>query len=137
MSTYEDRLKALREQLRRDRLDGFVVPLTDEGLPGDIGHIVASDSKDPFGGFFRRETKLPGDPCDPLRGKLGAQLHLTAGKERWIDESGDDGGIGDGRLGAPAVTRRPGIGAGTLGSDPQGTTRVDPRQAAAAASPPR
>jgi len=29
MSSYADRLRALREQLQRDRLDGFVVPLTD------------------------------------------------------------------------------------------------------------
>ncbi len=27
MSTYEDRLNALRAQLKADRLDGFVVPL--------------------------------------------------------------------------------------------------------------
>ncbi|MFL6786222.1 MAG: aminopeptidase P family protein [Sphingomicrobium sp.] len=32
MSTYADRLKALREQLKADRLDGFVVPLTDEHM---------------------------------------------------------------------------------------------------------
>ena len=37
MSTYEDRLKALREQLNRDRLDGFVVPLTDEHMSEYVG----------------------------------------------------------------------------------------------------
>ena len=37
MSTYEDRLKALREQLREDRLDGFVVPLTDEHMSEYVG----------------------------------------------------------------------------------------------------
>lgn len=37
MSTYEDRLKALREQLQRDRLDGFVVPLTDEHMSEYVG----------------------------------------------------------------------------------------------------
>ena len=37
MSTYEDRLKALREQLKRDRLDGFVVPLTDEHMSEYVG----------------------------------------------------------------------------------------------------
>ena len=37
MSTYEDRLKALREQLKRDRLDGFVVPLTDEHRSEYVG----------------------------------------------------------------------------------------------------
>ncbi|HKR16934.1 aminopeptidase P family protein [Rhizorhapis sp.] len=37
MSTYEDRLKALREQLNKDRLDGFVVPLTDEHMSEYVG----------------------------------------------------------------------------------------------------
>ncbi len=37
MSSYEDRLKALREQLLRDRLDGFVVPLTDEHMSEYVG----------------------------------------------------------------------------------------------------
>ncbi|MEP7005401.1 MAG: aminopeptidase P family protein [Sphingomonas bacterium] len=37
MSTYQDRLRALREQLKRDRLDGFVVPLTDEHMSEYVG----------------------------------------------------------------------------------------------------
>lgn len=37
MSTYEDRLKALREELARVRLDGFVVPLTDEHMSEYVG----------------------------------------------------------------------------------------------------
>ena len=37
MSSYADRLKALREQLRRDQLDGFVVPLTDEHMSEYVG----------------------------------------------------------------------------------------------------
>ena len=37
MSTYADRLKALREQLKADRLDGFVVPLTDEHMSEYVG----------------------------------------------------------------------------------------------------
>ena len=37
MSTYEARLKALREQLKADRLDGFVVPLTDEHMSEYVG----------------------------------------------------------------------------------------------------
>ncbi|MFN3943663.1 MAG: aminopeptidase P family protein [Allosphingosinicella sp.] len=37
MSTHEARLKALREQLRADRLDGFVVPLTDEHMSEYVG----------------------------------------------------------------------------------------------------
>ena len=37
MSSYEARLAALREQLKRDRLDGFVVPLTDEHMSEYVG----------------------------------------------------------------------------------------------------
>ncbi|TVV72110.1 aminopeptidase P family N-terminal domain-containing protein, partial [Sphingomonas solaris] len=37
MSTYEDRLKALRAELTRRRLDGFVVPLTDEHMSEYVG----------------------------------------------------------------------------------------------------
>jgi Xaa-Pro aminopeptidase len=37
MSTYEARLAALREQLKEDRLDGFVVPLTDEHMSEYVG----------------------------------------------------------------------------------------------------
>lgn len=37
MSTYSARLTALREQLAADRLDGFVVPLTDEHMSEYVG----------------------------------------------------------------------------------------------------
>jgi Xaa-Pro aminopeptidase len=37
MSTYADRLAALREQLKAEELDGFVVPLTDEHMSEYVG----------------------------------------------------------------------------------------------------
>jgi Xaa-Pro aminopeptidase len=37
MSTHEARLQALREQLKTERLDGFVVPLTDEHMSEYVG----------------------------------------------------------------------------------------------------
>src|SRR3954465_8316806 len=37
MSSYSDRLKALREQLKAEKLDGFVVPLTDEHMSEYVG----------------------------------------------------------------------------------------------------
>ncbi len=37
MSTHAARLQALREQLQRDQLDGFVVPLTDEHMSEYVG----------------------------------------------------------------------------------------------------
>jgi Xaa-Pro aminopeptidase len=40
MSSHADRLRALREQLSRDRLDGFVVPLTDEHMSEYVGEYA-------------------------------------------------------------------------------------------------
>jgi len=40
MSSYADRLQALRDQLKRDRLDGFVVPLTDEHMSEYVGEYA-------------------------------------------------------------------------------------------------
>jgi Xaa-Pro aminopeptidase len=40
MSTYEDRLRALREQLKEDRLDGFVVPICDEHMSEYVGEYA-------------------------------------------------------------------------------------------------
>src|SRR5687767_4390047 len=37
MSSHQDRLAALRQQLKTDRLDGFVVPLTDEHMSEYVG----------------------------------------------------------------------------------------------------
>src|SRR3989337_3440506 len=37
MPSYADRLPALRQQLKADRLDGFVVPLTDEHMSEYVG----------------------------------------------------------------------------------------------------
>src|SRR3982750_1365928 len=37
MSSYADRLTALREQLKAEKLDGFVVPLTDEHMSEYVG----------------------------------------------------------------------------------------------------
>lgn len=37
MSTYEARLTALRVQLKKDQLDGFVVPICDEHMSGYVG----------------------------------------------------------------------------------------------------
>jgi Xaa-Pro aminopeptidase len=40
MSTYEARLSALREQLKTDRLDGFVVPICDEHMSEYVGEYA-------------------------------------------------------------------------------------------------
>ncbi|MBB5684684.1 aminopeptidase P family protein [Sphingobium boeckii] len=40
MSTHEARLQALRDQLKRDRLDGFVVPICDEHMSEYVGEYA-------------------------------------------------------------------------------------------------
>jgi Xaa-Pro aminopeptidase len=40
MSTYEARLAALREQLKTDRLDGFVIPICDEHMSEYVGEYA-------------------------------------------------------------------------------------------------
>jgi len=40
MSTYEARLKALREQMQKDGLDGFVVPICDEHMSEYVGEYA-------------------------------------------------------------------------------------------------
>lgn len=40
MSTYEDRLRALRAQLKTDRLDGFVIPICDEHMSEYVGEYA-------------------------------------------------------------------------------------------------
>ena len=40
MSTYEARLAALREQLKTDCLDGFVIPICDEHMSEYVGEYA-------------------------------------------------------------------------------------------------
>ena len=43
MSTYADRLKALREQLKANQFDGFIVPLTVGNRTGPLERFNAYD----------------------------------------------------------------------------------------------
>ena len=63
MSTYEDRLAALREELKRRRLDGFVVPLTDEHMSEYVG------------AYAQRLAWLTG-----FQGSAGSAVVLPAGR---------------------------------------------------------
>ena len=68
MSTYEARLKALREELVRRRLDGFVVPLTDEHMSEYVG------------GYAQRLAWLTG-----FQGSAGAAVVLPAEAAIFVD----------------------------------------------------
>ena len=70
MSTYADRLRALREQLKADRLDGFVVPLTDEHMSEYVGSYAQRLAwLTGFGGSDAPEVSVNrgGGPPAPLR----------------------------------------------------------------------
>lgn len=68
MSTYADRLQALRDQLRTDRLDGFVVPLTDEHMSEYVG------------AYAQRLAWLTG-----FQGSAGAAVVLPAEAAMFVD----------------------------------------------------
>ncbi|WP_188054105.1 aminopeptidase P family protein [Sphingosinithalassobacter sp. CS137] len=68
MSTYADRLTALREQLRSERLDGFVVPLTDEHMSEYVGD------------YAQRLAWLTG-----FQGSAGAAVILPAEAAMFVD----------------------------------------------------
>src|SRR4051812_49515621 len=59
MSSYADRLKALREQLKASQLDGFVVPLTDEHMSEYVGSYAQRLAwLTGFQGSDRKSTRL-------------------------------------------------------------------------------
>ena len=62
MSSYADRLAALREQLKADQLDGFVVPLTDEHMSEYVGSYAQRlEWLTGFKGSAGSAVVLPGD----------------------------------------------------------------------------
>lgn len=68
MSTYARRLQALRDQLKTDRLDGFVVPLTDEHMSEYVGD------------YAQRLAWLTG-----FQGSAGAAVVLPAEAAMFVD----------------------------------------------------
>ncbi len=68
MSTHRDRLNALRDELARRRLDGFVVPLTDEHMSEYVG------------GYAQRLAWLTG-----FEGSAGAAVVLPAEAAIFVD----------------------------------------------------
>src|SRR3954469_911395 len=84
MSTYQDRLKALREQLARDRLDGFVVPLTDEHMSeyvGDYAQRLAWLTG--FQGSAGTAVVLPGAAAIFTDGRYTLQVREQVSADDW------------------------------------------------------
>ncbi|WP_257539502.1 aminopeptidase P family protein [Sphingobium sp. CFD-1] len=88
MSTYEDRLKALRAQLARDRLDGFVVPLTDEHMSEYVGAYAQRLAwLTGFQGSAGSAVVLPEEAAIFVDGRYTLQVREQVDAAHWQYES--------------------------------------------------
>lgn len=88
MSTYEDRLKALREELARRRLDGFVVPLTDEHMSEYVGAYAQRLAwLTGFQGSAGSAVVLPADAAIFTDGRYTLQVREQVDGAHWSYQS--------------------------------------------------
>ena len=88
MSTYEDRLKALRAQLVHDRLDGFVVPLTDEHMSEYVGAYAQRLAwLTGFQGSAGSAAVLPEEAAIFVDGRYTLQVREQVDAAHWRYES--------------------------------------------------
>ena len=84
MSTYHDRLTALRAQLERDRLDGFVVPLTDEHMSEYVGAYARRLAwLTGFQGSAGTAVVLPADAAIFIDGRYTIQVREQVSADDW------------------------------------------------------
>src|SRR3712207_2829377 len=88
MSTYEARLQALREQLKADRLDGFVVPLTDEHMSEYVGSYAQRLAwLTGFEGSAGSAVVLPEQAAIFVDGRYTLQVRSQVSAEQWSYQS--------------------------------------------------
>lgn len=88
MSTHEDRLKALRAQLVRDKLDGFVVPLTDEHMSEYVGAYAQRLAwLTGFQGSAGSAVVLPEEAAIFVDGRYSLQVREQVDDAHWQYES--------------------------------------------------
>ncbi len=88
MSVHEDRLKALREQLVRERLDGFVVPLTDEHMSEYVGEYAQRLAwLTGFQGSAGSAVVLPEEAAIFVDGRYTLQVREQVDAAHWQFES--------------------------------------------------
>lgn len=88
MSTYEDRLKALREQLKADRLDGFVVPICDEHMSEYVGAYAQRLAwLTGFGGSAGTAVVLPEEAAIFVDGRYTLQVREQVDGKHWQYQS--------------------------------------------------
>src|SRR5215218_7863480 len=96
MSTYADRLKALREQLKADRLDGFVVPLTDEHMSEYIGSYAQRLAwLTGFEGSAGSAVVLPEEAAIFVDGRYTLQVRQQVDGKDWSYQSVPETSIAD------------------------------------------
>ncbi|MEZ0243736.1 MAG: aminopeptidase P family N-terminal domain-containing protein, partial [Sphingomonas sp.] len=84
MSSYADRLSALRDQLKRDRLDGFVVPLTDEHMSEYVGEYAQRLGwLTGFQGSAGTAVVLPEEAAIFTDGRYTLQVRQQVSADQW------------------------------------------------------
>jgi Xaa-Pro aminopeptidase len=88
MSSYADRLAALREQLKADRLDGFVVPLTDEHMSEYVGSYAQRlEWLTGFKGSAGSAVVLPEEAAMFTDGRYTIQVRQQVSATEWSYQS--------------------------------------------------
>src|SRR4029078_10602398 len=88
MSTYEERLNALRAQLTDDRLDGFVVPLTDEHMSEYVGSYAQRLAwLTGFKGSAGAAVVLPEEAAIFVDGRYTLQVRQQVSATEWSYQS--------------------------------------------------
>ena len=88
MSSYADRLAALREQLKTDRLDGFVVPLTDEHMSEYVGSYAQRLAwLTGFEGSAGSAVVLPEQAAIFVDGRYTLQVRQQVSDKEWSYQS--------------------------------------------------
>jgi Xaa-Pro aminopeptidase len=96
MSTYEDRLKALREELARRELDGFVVPLTDEHMSEYVGAYAQRLAwLTGFQGSAGSAVVLPAEAAIFVDGRYTLQVREQVNGDHWSYQSVPQTSIAD------------------------------------------
>ena len=88
MSSYADRLAALREQLKADLLDGFVVPLTDEHMSEYVGSYAQRlEWLTGFKGSAGSAVVLPEEAAIFTDGRYTIQVRQQVSADEWSYQS--------------------------------------------------
>ena len=88
MSSYADRLAALRQQLKEDRLDGFVVPLTDEHMSEYVGSYAQRlEWLTGFKGSAGSAVVLPEEAAIFTDGRYTIQVRQQVSPTEWSYQS--------------------------------------------------